>query len=137
MAPSSSTSSISTVISLPTLRASLRTETCCCSSTKRWKRSSWTSSGTGSGSSLALAPSTGLYLKQPTRSSSALSMKSSSIWNSSSVSPGKPTMKVERRVISGQISRHFWMRSRVRSTVPGRFISFRMRGLACCSGMSR
>ncbi|MNR06064.1 hypothetical protein D3C85_1221250 [compost metagenome] len=86
MAPSSSTSSISTVISLPTLRASLRTETCCCSSMKRWKRSSWTSSGTGSGSSLALAPSTGLYLKQSTLSSSSLSMKPLVLTTTSSAS---------------------------------------------------
>ena len=40
VAPSSSTSSMMMVISCPTLRASLRMETCCCSSIKRWKRSS-------------------------------------------------------------------------------------------------
>jgi hypothetical protein len=47
------------------------------------------SSGTGSGSALAGAPSTGEYWKQPTRSSSASSRKSSSSSNSASVSPGE------------------------------------------------
>ena len=49
--------------------------------------------------------STGSYLKQPTRSSSASSSQSSRIWKSASVSPGKPTMKVERMARSGQMSR--------------------------------
>ena len=49
--------------------------------------------------------------KEPTRSRRASFRKSSSIWKSSSVSPGKPTIKVERRVRSGQISRHCLMRA--------------------------
>ena len=137
IAPSSSTSSIMTRISRPTFSCKRSAEICCCSCIKRFQRSSFTSSGTWSASSLAVAPSTGLYLKQPTRSRRASFRKSSSIWKSSSVSPGKPTIKVERRVRSGQISRHCLMRASWRSTEPGRFISFRIRGLACCSGISR
>jgi hypothetical protein len=38
---------------------------------------------------------------------------------------------------SGQIARQRWMRSRVLSPLAGRFISLRMRGLACWNGMSR
>ena len=72
---------------------------------KRASRSSFTSSGTGSGSALAAAPSTGEYLKQPTRSSRASRSQSSSSSKSASVSPGKPTMNVLRSVMSGQISR--------------------------------
>ncbi|MDT4880094.1 hypothetical protein FQZ97_1158200 [compost metagenome] len=46
-------------------------------------------------------------------------------------------MKVERRVMSGQMERQRFTRSSVLSTAPGRFISLRMRGLACWNGMSR
>ena len=46
-------------------------------------------------------------------------------------------MKVLRMVMSGQMARQRWMRSSVLSTAPGRFISLRMRGLACWNGMSR
>ncbi|MBV6306835.1 PD-(D/E)XK nuclease family protein, partial [Candidimonas humi] len=42
----------------------------------------------------------------------------------------KPTMKVERRVSSGQASRHCRMRPSVRSSKAGRFMALRMRGLA-------
>ena len=38
-------------------------EICCCSCIKRFQRSSFTSSGTWSASSLAVAPSTGLYFE--------------------------------------------------------------------------
>ena len=51
------------------------------------------------------APSTFSYLKQPTRASLASRSQSSSRAKSSSVSPGKPTMKVERMARSGQVSR--------------------------------
>src|SRR3546814_994122 len=47
--------------------------------------------------SLATAPVTASYLKHPTRSSCACVIQSSSMSKSSSVSPGKPTIKVERR----------------------------------------
>ncbi|MNV51050.1 hypothetical protein D3C71_1430870 [compost metagenome] len=46
-------------------------------------------------------------------------------------------MKVERTVMSGQSWRQRCTRSRVLSTAPGRFISLRMRGLACWNGISR
>ncbi len=46
-------------------------------------------------------------------------------------------MKVERTVSSGHMERQFRIRSSVRSTAPGRFISFSTRGLACWNGMSR
>ena len=58
-------------------------------------------------------------------------------WNSSSVSPGKPAMKVERIVKSGQIFRQAWMRSSVFSVFAGRFISFKTRGWACWNGTSK
>jgi hypothetical protein len=56
---------------------------------------------------------------------------------SSSVSPGNPAMNVERIVMSGQISRQALMRASVFSAFAGRFMSFRMRGLACWNGTSR
>ena len=46
-------------------------------------------------------------------------------------------MNVERIVISGQIARHALMRASVFSAFAGRFMSFRMRGLACWNGTSR
>ena len=46
-------------------------------------------------------------------------------------------MNVERIVMSGQIARHALMRASVFSALAGRFISFRMRGLACWNGTSR
>ncbi|CSI50910.1 Uncharacterised protein [Vibrio cholerae] len=44
---------------------------------------------------------------------------------------------MERITSSGQISRHFLMRSKVRSACPGRFIIFSTRGLACWNGISK
>ena len=46
-------------------------------------------------------------------------------------------MKVLRIAMSGAIERQRWMRSRVLSTAPGRFMSLSTRGLACWNGMSR
>ena len=46
-------------------------------------------------------------------------------------------MKVERTVISGQIARQRRRRSSTFSALAGRFISLRMRGLACWNGTSR
>ena len=47
-------------------------------------------------------------------------------------------MNVLRIVMSGQISRQAAMRvEHVFSALAGRFISFRMRGLACWNGTSR
>ena len=46
-------------------------------------------------------------------------------------------MKVLRMVMSGQIARHARIRSRFFSALAGRFISLRMRGLACWNGTSR
>ena len=60
---------------------------------------------------LAAAPSTGEYSKQPTRSSCASRSHASSSSNSASVSPGKPTMKVLRSVMSGTARRQAAMRS--------------------------
>lgn len=137
-APCSSTSSISTSISLPTLSCRRAAEIACWWAMKRSQRSCLTSSGTGSRpSSLAGAPSTGEYWKQPTRSSWASVSQSSRYWKSSSVSPGKPTMKVERMVSSGQISRHCLIRARVLSSKAGRFMALSTFGLACWKGMSR
>ena len=105
IAPSSSTSSTITSIVRPTFAAISSRLTACCAAMKRCQRSSFTSSGTAPGRALAAAPSTGSYLKQPTRASLASFSQSSSSSKSSSVSPGKPTMKVERMARSGQISR--------------------------------
>ena len=137
MIPSSSISSTITSSVWPIFCFNRSAEISCCNCIKRWKRSSFTSSGTWSAISVAGAPSTGLNLKQPTRSSCASFKKSNNIWKSSSVSPGKPTMKVERRVKSGQISRHCLIRSKVRSIFPGLFIAFKIFGLACCNGISK
>ncbi len=104
---------------------------------KRARRSSFTASGSAPGSWFARAPSTGEYAKQPTRSSSASRRNASSSSNSASVSPGNPTMKVDRSVMSGQAARHAAMRSRFLSEDAGRFMSFRIRGLACWNGTSR
>ena len=60
-----------------------------------------------------------------------------SMSKSSSVSPGKPVMNVERMTISGQISRHLRMRSSVFSAEAGRFIALSIFGLACWKGTSR
>ena len=46
-------------------------------------------------------------------------------------------MKVLRTVISGQTFLHCSILSKTFSALAGRFISFRMRGLACWNGTSR
>ena len=51
--------------------------------------------------------------------------------------PGKPTMNVLRIVRSGRARRHAVSRSSTFSGAAGRFISLRMRGLACWNGTSR
>ena len=56
---------------------------------------------------------------------------------SASVSPGKPTMKVERSVRSGQIVAPLPMRASVFSCAAGRFMRFSTSGDACWNGMSR
>src|SRR3984957_10406997 len=106
---------------LPTLAASFFALIACARAMKRLWRLALISSGTGSRPrSLAAAPLTGSYWNAPTRSSLASSSQSSRKRKSSSVSPGKPTMKVERMVKSGQIERHARMRSSVFSWVAGR-----------------
>ena len=85
----------------------------------------------------AAAPSTGEYLKQPTRSSCASSSHARSSSNSASVSPGKPTMNVLRSVRSGQPRRQARIRSRVSSACAGRRMRFSTAGLPCWNGMSR
>ena len=57
--------------------------------------------------------------------------------NSASVSPGKPTMKVERKVRSGQAARQAWTRASVFSFEAGRFMRLSTVGEACWKGMSR
>ena len=104
--PSSSISSTNTSRVLPIFCFKRFAEISCCNCMKRWKRSSFTSSGTCSTISVTGTPSTRLNLKQPTQSSWASFKKSSNNWKSSSVSPGKPTIKVERNVKSRQISHH-------------------------------
>src|SRR5690348_2242245 len=135
-APSGPPPSTSTCITFPTLRLRRPVLIFSCSCMSRARRSSRTSPGSAPDSSFAFAPSTGEYAKQPTRSSSASSRKPSSSRNSLSVSPGKPAMKVLRMVISGQILRQARIRSRLSSPLAGRFISFRMRRLACWKGTS-
>ena len=46
-------------------------------------------------------------------------------------------MNVLRMTRSGRAARHASMRRSVPSAFAGRFISFRMRGLACWNGTSR
>jgi len=46
-------------------------------------------------------------------------------------------MKVERIVSSGQMLRHLRTRSSTFSALAGRFIAFRIFGLACWKGTSR
>ena len=122
MDPVSDTESMSTVCVLPTFCCSFCELIDCCNAMNCSQRACFTSSGTGSGSSLAAAPFTGEYWKQPTRSNWAASMKRNSSSNSVSVSPGNPTRKVERTVRSGQRSRHRAIRSKVFSEAAGRFM---------------
>ena len=79
----------------------------------------------------ATAPSTLEYIKQPTLSNLACSKNSIRFSNCSSVSPGKPTMKVLLMTISGQIFRHPTILSRLFSAFAGLFIDFKISGLAC------
>ena len=90
---------------LPTFLRWLAALIACCACIRRCQRPSMTSAGTGSGRALADAPATGSKRKQPTRSSLASASQSSSSSKSASVSPGKPTMKVERMARSGTMAR--------------------------------
>ena len=56
---------------------------------------------------------------------------------SASVSPGKPTTKVERTTSSGWIARQAASRSSVFACLAGRRMAFSTAGLACWKGMSR
>src|SRR3546814_6631793 len=69
-------------------------------------------------------------LKAPTRSSCASSSQSSRYWKSASVSPGKPTTKLERIAMSGQISRQDRSRSSTLASLAGRFIALSTDGAA-------
>ena len=80
------------------------------------------------------------YLSHPTKATASalitLALESGyRAWkvtpSTSSVSPGKPVMKVDRIVMSGHTARQAAMRSRFFSTLAGRFIAFSTRGCAC------
>ncbi len=130
-------SSIMTSSRLPTLAASFFRLIVCARSMKRLCRFALTASGTGSRpSSFATALLTGSYSNAPTRSSLASSSQSMRKRKSSSVSPGKPTMKVERMTSSGQIARQARRRSSVFSWAAGRRIAFKTAGEACWNGTS-
>ena len=89
VAASASTSSTMTSTRVPTLAASFAALIACALAMNRCQRSSFTGSGTWSGSALARAPATFSYLKQPTRSSCAPPRASrAGAANSASVSPG-------------------------------------------------
>ena len=96
---------MSTSIVRPTFSAMSARLTSCCAAMKRCQRSSFTSSGTAPVRSLAAAPSTGSYLKQPARLIRASLIHCRSRSKSRSVSPGNPTMKVERMARSGTACR--------------------------------
>ncbi len=103
----------------------------------RSQRSCLTSGATWPGRSLAAAPATFSYWKHPTRSSRASSSHSSRYSKSASVSPGNPTMKVERMAISGQIPRQARIRSSTFASLAGRRMARSTPGAACWNGMSR
>ena len=79
--------------------------------------------------------SSGEKAKAPMRSKPISSVKSMSRSKSSSVSPGKPTMKVVRR--QKPMSRAVLSISRVWAIVPRRFIFLSRGSEACWSGRSR
>jgi hypothetical protein len=70
-------SSMMTCWRVPTLRLRRLVEIACWRAISRSQRSALTSSGTGSGRAFDVAPLTGSYLKQPTRSICASSSQSS------------------------------------------------------------
>jgi len=63
-------------------------------------------------------------------------MKLRSVWYWASVSPGKPTMNVERIVTPGMRSRSFLISARISSCVSGRRMLRSTASCACCSGRS-
>src|SRR5699024_6097363 len=85
----------------------------------------------------ASVPSSSEYPKTPMASSRASSKKETRSANSSSVSPGKPTMKLERAPASGARVRTVRSSSRKRSRSPKRRMR-RSRGpLACWKDRSK
>ena len=105
---------------------------------KRSRRSVLTSSGTGaSRSALAAAPSTGEYSKQPTRSSCATAQPLEQFLEVLLGFAGKSDDEgaANRDVRDGASPGGDPLE--VFSAAAGRFISFKMRALACWKGMSR
>lgn len=93
--------------------------------------------GHGIGQGIGGGAFDGFEPEGPTRSSCASSSQSSRYRKSASVSPGKPTTKLERMAISGAILRQLRMRSSTLASFAGRFIAFSTGGAACWNGMSR
>ncbi len=93
-------------------------------------------SGTGSGACAAGDSDCGENVKQPTWSNAASRTNASSSVNSSSVSPGKPTMNVVRMAMSGITSRSIASISRTIRMLLGRRMRRSTPSDACCSGMS-
>ena len=125
-------SSIITFCRVPTFRFKRRAEIFCCVCMNRCQRCSFTWSGTGAAISFDCRAFHRLVLEAPyTIDRSGPSSHSSNISKSASVSPGKPTMKVERKVRSGHCSRQRPMRSRVFSWAAGRRMRFNTSGDAC------
>ena len=92
------------------------------------------------GASVISLPSNEIYAAMQTGAMEAAMTSSTSFMvcsKSFSVSPGKPTIKVERKVISGQMLRHVRMRSSTFSLLAGRFMAFKTFCEACWNGISK
>mmetsp|Transcript_4375 Transcript_4375/g.10938 ORF Transcript_4375/g.10938 Transcript_4375/m.10938 type:complete len:220 (+) Transcript_4375:192-851(+) len=133
--PSSVTPSMSTSISCPTSDLANWMPMSCCTDTSSSRRASRTSSSTWSGYSAAGVPSSSEYTKAPMRSKRKPRTKSTSPACCSSLSPGKPLMKVVRSTRPGMRSRSFCSRFSVCAR-GGRFMPSSTRLSMCCSGMS-
>ena len=127
---SPSRASVTSTFSTVPMRAWLFSrEICACSFIRRSRRSCLTSSGIWSGISAAGVFSSGEKAKAPMRSNRASATKSISSWNCSSVSPGKPTIRLVRRV--KPMSRAFFNMRRMSAAVPRRFMRRRSVSLMC------
>ena len=100
------------------------------------KRACFTFAGNWPSIFAAREPSSCEYMNTPSRSNRVRAMKSRRYSNSSSVSPGKPTMKVVRIAMPGMPARMRVMRFSMCSLLVSRFMISSMRGWMCCNGMS-
>eukprot|EP01022_Parablepharisma_sp_SALTPOND_P035640 TRINITY_DN959_c0_g7_i1.p1 TRINITY_DN959_c0_g7~~TRINITY_DN959_c0_g7_i1.p1 ORF type:complete len:661 (+),score=231.75 TRINITY_DN959_c0_g7_i1:1723-3705(+) len=122
---------------LPTMAALILAALSLMAACKRCSRCSLISGGVSSGRLAAGVPGRALKMKEKLLSKPTSSTSLSRAWKSSSVSPGKPTMKSDCTVISGRTLRMRRITDLYSSAVQPRFMAASVRSDPCWAGRQR